>query len=467
MQGFERISYYFEPRGDPEQTGNDIESGMERALDWIDTLVERPFFLLFHSYETHSPYRAREPYFGQFRGGPWTGESPQLSTVTREPQRDEGFLIRSWLRERVSGPVPGYRHVEPERLPLLQDLYDSSVAFADHQVGRLLDRLVRRGLDDDTVVIITSDHGESLGERGLAGHSSLQECELLVPLIVATPSRQGAGTRVPAQVRLLDVAPTVLDLLDLEPLEGVAGRSLMPLLSGRRADIPDEAWSYAGSSNFGLGLRVANRLKYTYNNSPWPPIRGHEALYRLDEDPGERTNVAGEDPRVADELRARVREHFETSTSGLQVSIANRERLPMAVALKGRLVTPLQVKAFDFGGTEVDWRGQSFCFTLPPGRNARLFLEGRVLGELLVSLDVRGSGIDGHGLSRIVNLDLLEGPWLATLTEGEWVDDPSGDLERVTGVRVAVEGARLRLRRDRGGIGEELREQLRVLGYVP
>jgi arylsulfatase A-like enzyme len=465
MQGFERVSYHFEPRIEPEQTGNDIESGMERTLSWLSGLAERPFFLLFHSYETHSPYRAREPYFQQFHGGRWKGELPQLTTALREPRKEEGFLIRAWLQQRVPGPVPGHRRLEPEQLPLLQDLYDSSVAFADQQVGRLLDRLVQLGLDDDTVVIITSDHGESLGERGLAGHSSLQECELLVPLIVATPSRQGAGTRIPTQVRLLDLAPTVLDLLDLEPLEGVAGRSLAPLLRGRRAAIPDEAWSYAGSSNVGLGVRLANRLKFTYNNSPWPQIRGDEALYRLGEDPGACTNVADEDPRAAD-LRKRAREHYETSTSGLRVSVANREKGHLEVALKGRIVTPLQVKAFDFGGAEVDWRDQSFCFTLPPGENAKLFFDGRVFGELLVSLAVPGSGLDLEGLKRIVKLDDLEEPWQASLTGGEWVDGPPSDPAPVTGVQVAIEGDWVRYRQKPAPIGQELREQLHDLGYV-
>ncbi len=465
MQGFERVSYHYEPRLDPEQTGNDIESGMERALSFVDTLGERPFFLLFHSYETHSPYRAREPYFQKFHGSPWAGEPPELSTTPKEPHKEEGFLVKAWLRERVPGPVPGYRRLEPSELPLLNDLYDSSVAFADEQVGRLLDRLVQLGLDDDTVVIITSDHGESLGERGLAGHSSLQECELLVPLIVATPSRQGAGQRVAQQVRLLDLAPTVLDLLGLEPFEGVAGRSLAPLLNGRRADIPDEAWSYAGSSNFGLGVRVANRLKYTYNNSPWPPVVGVEELYRLDQDPAETTNAAGGDPRTT-ELRERARDHYETSTSGLRVSFANREPVPLEVGLKGRIVTPLQVKAFNFAGENVDWRGQTFLFTLPPGTSSTLFFEGRVFGELLVDVGLPGSEHSAGALRRIVELDFLDEPWQAALASGKWVDDPTVDLAEVTGVRVAVEGGRVRLAQEPGGIGEELRDQLRQLGYV-
>gem|GEM_PF-568902 len=466
MQGFERVSYYHEPRLDPALVGNDIESGMERALTFLDASVERPFFLLFHTYEVHSPYRAREPYFRQLHGSPWTGDPPELSTTPKEPRKEEGFLVKAWLRERLPGPHPGYRRLEPSELPLLTDLYDSNVTFADEHVGRLLDRLAQLGIEDETVVVVTSDHGESLGERGMAGHSSLQECELMVPLIVATPSGAGAGARVPTQVRLLDLAPTILDLLGMAPLEGVAGRSLAPLLSGRRADIPDEAWSYAGSSNFGLGVRVADRLKYTYNNSPWPPVAGEEALYRLDEGSRELADVSGEDPRTG-ELRGRARDHYETSTSGLRVSIANRETFPVEVGLKGRLVTPLQVKAFSFAGTNVDWRGQTFLFTLPPGASTTLFCEGRVFGELLVDVGPREAELGmGARLRRVVALDFLDRPWQAVLVEGAWVDDSESDLAEATGVRVAVEGGRARLRDETGGIGQELRDQLRQLGYV-
>jgi hypothetical protein len=287
-----------------------------------------------------------------------------------------------------------------------------------------------------------------------------------VPLIVATPSGTGAGTRVSTQVRLLDLAPTVLDLLGLEPLQGVAGRSLAPLLRGRRADLPDEAWSYAGSSNFGLGVRVADRLKYTYNNSPWPPVAGDEALYRLDEDPRELANVARDDPRTA-ELRSQARDHYEASTSGLRVSFANREATPLEVALKGRLVTPLQVKVFDFGGIDVDWRAQTLHFTLPPGTSTTLFAEGRVFGELLVDVGPRGAEAGAATrLRRVVKLDFLDRAWQAVTRDGSWVDEPDGDLAETTGVRVAVEGGRVRLRDDAGGIGQELREQLRQLGYV-
>ena len=465
MRGFERVWYYFEPRIDPEQTGNDIESGIERALGWLDGLVERPFFLLFHTYEIHSPYRARNPYFGQFRGSPWVGEPPLLSTAVREPRKEEGFLVRAWLQKRELGPVPGHRRLEPDELPLLKDLYDSEIAFADFHVGRLLDRLVQLGLDDSTVVVVTSDHGESLGEGGLAGHSSLHECELLVPLIVATPSRQGAGTRISTQVRLLDVAPTVLDLLDMEPLENVQGVSLVPLLLGRDADVPDEAWSYAGSSNFGLGLRLANRLKYTYSNSPWPPISGVEALDRLDEDPAAFTPVATED-QTAEKLRELAREHYEAATSGLRVSLSNRESLPLRIALKGRMVTPLQVKAFAFGGIDIDWRSQTLFFTLPPGEEVTLFCEGRVFGELLVEIVPLGAKHGPWRLRRIIDLDLPVRSWQANLTDGGWIDDPVSDLDGVTGVRVVIEGDRVRFRREFHRVTQELREQLRNLGYV-
>ena len=91
--------------------------------------------------------------------------------------------------------------------------YDSEIGYTDYYLGRLLDRIDRLGLRDSTVVVLTSDHGESLGEHGYVGHGSrLDEGILRVPLIVRYPKKIAQGTVIREPVSLLDVAPTVLDL---------------------------------------------------------------------------------------------------------------------------------------------------------------------------------------------------------------------------------------------------------------
>src|SRR6185369_13700653 len=100
----------------------------------------------------------------------------------------------------------------------------------ERTLGPLLDRLETLGLADDTLVVFTSDHGEAFGEHGAYLHDDLYAGTLRVPLVMRFPGRVPAGRRVPDRVRLLDVMPTVLELLDVQAPSGLQGRSLAPLL---------------------------------------------------------------------------------------------------------------------------------------------------------------------------------------------------------------------------------------------
>jgi arylsulfatase A-like enzyme len=466
MQGFDRVDYFFEPRLVPRESGNDIEHGMATALEWLESARDRPFFLLFHTYEVHGPYRAREPYFDRLRDAPFEGEPPLMTTSPIEPVMKDGFVFRSELVERILiDEGQRYDPLPPERLPLLQDIYDSSVARADVAVDRLLTRLTELGLDRETVVVLLSDHGEVLGEGGWGGHFGLQECELMVPLVFALPGGAHAGTTVRRQVRLVDVAPTVLDALGLPPLPVSDGVSLLPLARGEADGPPAEAWSYASSSNVGLSLRLDNRHKYTLNNSPWPPVRGVGTLYELG--PG----LAGEpepteDPARAAAMRRQVEERYQADSSGLRVRFANHESVPLACILKGPLVNPLRIKALDFPTDSIRWNLQRLEITIPPGRELTAFIEGNLHGELLVVAELDTVERPRKKTRNVLELDSLLEPWQVVLGSDGWDEDAAADLDRRTGVRVWVAGNPALVRMGGSVVGEDLRAQLEALGYV-
>ncbi|HEX6200568.1 MAG TPA: sulfatase, partial [Thermoanaerobaculia bacterium] len=139
---------------------------LDAALEWIDTLDERPFFLFFHIYEPHTP---------------WTPP--------------------------------------PELAARYGDTYDGDVAAADAVIGRLLAALRERDLYERSTVILLSDHGEGLGDHGEKEHGVLLYREdLQVPLLVKLPGNRRAGSSVAEPVQLVDVAPTVLELAGLEPM---------------------------------------------------------------------------------------------------------------------------------------------------------------------------------------------------------------------------------------------------------
>jgi arylsulfatase A-like enzyme len=252
-----------------------LRHGVARAISWLGE-AERPFFLFLHSYEIHQPY---------------TPDDELLKVL--EP-RYAGTLpddISAELLERINEDG---RPLPPEDLAHIVHAYDAEIRSADEAIGRLVAYLQEQSLYDDTLIVVTSDHGEEFGEHGRVGlhaHSLYDEL-LLVPLIIKFPKSRFAGVVGRSQVRGIDVAPTVLAALGVRAPESYTGRDLVaglhetasPALSMH--DAPGEVPLWA--------LRTAE-WKLTR--------RGPEMLFDLRVDPEERRNAAKQHPAHADTMR--------------------------------------------------------------------------------------------------------------------------------------------------------------------
>jgi hypothetical protein len=331
-----------------------------------------------------------------------------------------------------------------EGLPLVRALVDSSVARADAELGRLLAGVESLGLSGRTVVVVTSDHGDSLGEYGRAGHTTLADSDLLVPLVIAVPGGRGAGRTISRQVRLVDLWPTVAELLGVTTAEGLDGVSLVPFLDGEPWAGPAEAWSYAPAFNRGVSLRVD----------------GH-----LVADPDERNDLGAGDPRV-EPLAVRARGYLEQNGIDLRVRLANAGPGTLRGRLTGAPVVAQGVTATDLapGIIRSDVPGEAF-FDLAPGSSCTLHL-GKVVGHDLAVGGVFDPAEGRPPLSLHFDLEKLERRQAVVLAGGSWrrVRDP---LEPVaTGLEVWWHGA--------AGVGEaspatvdpEVRRQLEALGYL-
>jgi arylsulfatase A-like enzyme len=333
-QGFDSFRYW---PSDLDQ-GDEIADGTERALSVIDELADRPFFLFFHTYEVHKPYHEREPYFSAH----FDGDASDLRLkVERAPSTEaNGFIDQRsfWIADAA-----GEHELGAADQPYLDALYDGGVHFADAHVGRILDRIEALRSRRDTLVIVTSDHGEALGDRGLASHAYLWDFNLRIPLMVSLPDGGHAGRTVDRQVRLIDVLPTILDVAGIAPVGAVDGRSLVALCADPAAPFPDRAWAYAGSTNYGLALRVDSRLKYMVNDTIWQAVRGDEQLYHLDVDPAETNDLATTPSDELELVRRQAGARLGDAAAGLEISIAN----PTAAAASIRLapVNPTRLKA--------------------------------------------------------------------------------------------------------------------------
>jgi choline-sulfatase len=256
-RGFEEYSDRFEADGDDARFLNTIQKRGDgptaEAIAWLEARKGSRFFAWLHLYDPHDPYEPPEPY-------------------------------RARYADR---------------------LYDGEVAWSDELVGRVGAALERTGRREDTLLVVTSDHGEGLDEHGEAVHGFfVYETTLRVPLLIRGPGVV-PGTRVQTTARSIDLLPTVLELLGVAPPAGarLAGRSLAAVLRGG-PQLPETA-TYAESLtprlHYGWSdLRALREGRWKYILAPRPE------LYDLQDDPGETRNLAAAPSPRADALRAQL-----------------------------------------------------------------------------------------------------------------------------------------------------------------
>ncbi len=245
-------------------------------------------------------------------------EVPAVAESTGTIAERQGDLVtrafESWVENRPSDrPFFAWLHYFDPHLPYAAPApypagYDGEIAYADAQVGRVLERLETEGLAKDTLVVVTSDHGESLGEHGEKSHGFfVYDATLHVPLILKSAASLPAGKRVAASVRTIDIFPTALEALAVPVPEEAQGSSLLPLVRGEATETPPAyAECYVSELNFRWAPLVALREGgYKYIEAPRPE------LYDLGADPGEMKNLVEADPGRAQRMRSRLAERVE------------------------------------------------------------------------------------------------------------------------------------------------------------
>ncbi len=211
-----------------------------------------------------------------------------------------GVRVSPTLRDELAGKPEVLRRMQAvwaglsdEQWRFISAAYWATITFLDHEVGRLLDALRAAGEYDNTLIVVTSDHGDMLGGHGLhaKGVATAYEEVYNIPLIVRGAGLPPGGEQRDALVSLVDVAPTILDVCGCEPIAGAQGRPLRGVLDGT-ADPGD--WQDAYAEFFGQRFVYTQRLVW---HGPWKYVfspGGVDELYHLPEDPNETRNLAGD-----------------------------------------------------------------------------------------------------------------------------------------------------------------------------
>lgn len=277
-RGFDVYDDRFLRSDDPTRAPYDerrADRTLAAAIAWVRQSQEqgtRPFLVWIHFFDPHAPYEPPEPYRTRFSDRP----------------------------------------------------YDGEIAFVDEQIGRLLDSGL---LGRNTIVAVTSDHGEGLGEHGEPTHGVfIYESTIRVPLVFAGP---GIPARADAAslARIIDIAPTLLDLAGLPPFKSTEGRSLRRAIEGRTAASDEPAYMESLYARLSFGWAPLHGVRdrmWTYVDAPTPE------LFDLTSDPGEQHNLARERPadsaRLARMVRAAVSKAPTAAQASTPADVAERLR---------------------------------------------------------------------------------------------------------------------------------------------
>jgi arylsulfatase len=175
------------------------------AFNWLEKHYKDKFFLFLHTYEAHCPYDPPEKFYVKWSA--WYDGDLSKNTAC------------------FSNYLP---HPRPTDYEYIRSLYSAEVNYVDSFLGKVFQKLKALGIYENTLIIFLSDHGESLGEKGYVGHCQLYQVQLQVPLILHIP---GVGsTQIDAPLELIDVMPTIFDLLKIKSAYPFQGKSIMPLI---------------------------------------------------------------------------------------------------------------------------------------------------------------------------------------------------------------------------------------------
>ena len=287
-QGFQHYDDEFERAPDQPLSLAEVQRPanqvVDAALNWLDQDRSRPFFGWVHFYDAHTPYEPPEPFRSRFSSGG------------------------------------------------LSSLYDGEIAFADTQVGRLLQWLDQHDLDKNTIVVVVGDHGEGLGSHEEAEHGYfIYDYAVRVPLIMRVPGSR--AVRVADQVRTIDIFTTIIDLVGGEYRGRAHGASLLPLIEGKREKSPRYAYSESMAPSLQYGWSALYSLRtneYKYIDAP------RSELYDLRQDPDESQNRLDSLRRVARQLRdelTRLREEGAKGAPKTEEANLDQETMSMLASL--------------------------------------------------------------------------------------------------------------------------------------
>lgn len=299
-----RLSVYRTLRflGIIEESNRTPDAGIvtDKAVQWLNKLHNGPFFLFIHYMDTHHAYTPPTKYEEMFRSSASELDPTTIFALTKKVLDNPDEVVLS-----------------DEELTRLIDLYDACVRYVDEEIGRIVEVVQSVHADRETIVIVTSDHGDEFMEHGLVYHNNLLTEELIrVPLIVWSSKKKFANHRVNSLVRHIDVLPTVADWVGIDPPNEVRGISLLPLIDGTEKEFNLELIAEGAEST----CLIHNNWKILHVDST-----DSYYLYDLSVDSLGLTDVSQKYPEHLSLMKTKLREYLDVAEKS-----ADEQQKPMS-----------------------------------------------------------------------------------------------------------------------------------------
>ena len=263
---------------------------------------DKPFFLFMRHMDPHSPYLAPEPFMHMFfQGDAFDPNDKRMQKVY--DFKPFGDYIGSWVPKGLTNP------------DYVIAQYDGAVAYMDSCIQAVLEKLAALGLEEDTIVVFVSDHGETLYDHDCYfDHHGMYDPTLVVPFAVVWKNHLPAGVRIKDYMQLKDVTPTLLEIMGIDTDLPFEGRSMMPLVRGEKREAEPEFYITECTWMRKHGWRTPE-WKLIVSLEPDFHFKPMVELYNLIKDPEEYDNVADKYPEVVAVLRKRMDDWIAKRTS--------------------------------------------------------------------------------------------------------------------------------------------------------
>lgn len=316
----------------------------QKVVPWIEQHQKEQFFLFVHYWDPHTPYNQPKEYqelFRHKRGDLYDLEVKEAAAGYQYvPGWGKTDQIFEGAEDEWGMPIPREVFVKERSL----DMYDGEIAYVDHCLGKVVEKLKEEDAFDDTLIIVTSDHGEELGQHGMYGHGGVHDPVIYVPLILAYPSGLPKNKRVEGFAQQVDIATTIFEMTGV-PLEDTIekmrrhaealgnpaysrdirgftdGRSLLKLAKG--SHIREKVFAETGRVYLKRGhedcIEAGVLGQRTIRTYEWKLITysdGRKELYRIADDPMEVINLAEEELEVLAEFTKKLQDWVTDNLQG-------------------------------------------------------------------------------------------------------------------------------------------------------